>query len=80
MGNFIGEVTAPVITNSDGNYEIAPGDLLVYVSNLDVAQPPAGITHGASEAADQQAVHDKFWEWPKPRRMPTATRRKFALR
>lgn len=60
MGNFIGEVTAPVITNTDGNYEIAPGDLLVYVSNLDVAQPPSGITHGASEAADQQAVHDKF--------------------
>jgi hypothetical protein len=60
MGNFIGEVTSPVITNTDGNYEIAPGDLLVYVSNLDVAQPPSSIAHGASEAVDQQAVHDKF--------------------
>src|SRR5262245_57393026 len=60
MGNFIGEVTMPVISNSDGNFEIAPGDLLVYTSNVDMVQPPSSITHGASEAVDQQAVHDKF--------------------
>src|SRR5271169_1939736 len=60
MGNFIGEVTMPAITNSDGNYEIAPGDLLVYTANVDTAQPASSIAHGASEAADQQAVHDRF--------------------
>ena len=60
MGNFVGEATSPVITNSDGNYEITPGDLLVYTSAADVAQPASSVPHGASEAADQQAVHDKF--------------------
>src|SRR5262245_54884179 len=60
MGNFIGESTSPVIVNADGNYQISPGDLLVYTSGSDAAQPVSSIAHGASEAADQQAVHDKF--------------------
>jgi hypothetical protein len=60
MGNFIGEVTSPVLVNADGNFEIAPGDLLVYTSGSDSVAPASSVAHGASEAADQQAVHDKF--------------------
>jgi hypothetical protein len=60
MGNFVGEVTSPVVGATDGNYEIVPGDLLVYTSGSNAVQPANSITHGANEAADQQAVHDKF--------------------